>query len=222
MAHCVLVLGGSYDPVHLGHVALARCLTNLLHPDELRIIPAGQPWQKSPLTATAQQRIEMLELAFEDWIGCSISIDKLEIQKALDNQVNYTIETLRQLRSQLGEHVSIVFAIGADQLQNLHTWYQWKDLFSVAHLIAVARPGSSLEIANPDVAAEWKQREMSIHDLRSRATGGTFIEKNLAQDVSATQLRLELKQCNPTTKLPVPHKVLDYLKQHSIYSKNGH
>ncbi|MFZ6848744.1 nicotinate-nucleotide adenylyltransferase [Undibacterium sp. RuRC25W] len=214
---CVLVLGGSFDPVHVGHVALARCLTRLLEPDELRLIPAGQPWQKSALTATSEQRVSMLKLAFEDWTDCPIIIDEQEIQRAEQQQSSYTVDTLRQLRAALGPDTSLIFAMGADQLLNLHTWYQWRDLFEVANLCVAARPGYSLNIASREVAKEWHERLSNAEEMRRQPFGRTTIETDLAVDVSATQLRTELKQHNPTMRLLVPHKVLDYIQQHSIY-----
>ncbi|MBC3884610.1 nicotinate (nicotinamide) nucleotide adenylyltransferase [Undibacterium griseum] len=214
---CILVLGGSFDPVHAGHVALARSLANMLRPDELRIIPAGQPWQKNALTATSEQRVSMLRLAFENWANCPVCIDEQEIQKTRQRQPTYTIDTLRALRSTWGDDVSICFAMGADQLQNLHTWHEWRNLFDVANLCVAARPGFSLDIAAPAVAAEWYRRAVTPDVMRRQAYGGTCIEPELAVDVSATQLRTGLKQHNPTMRLLVPHKVLDYIQQHSIY-----
>ncbi|MBI3285446.1 MAG: nicotinate-nucleotide adenylyltransferase [Burkholderiales bacterium] len=220
LPRCVLVLGGSYDPVHLGHVALACCFADLLQADELRLVPAGQPWQKSGLTASAEHRIRMLELAFTglpELAGVRLVIDQQEIQRALNRQASYSIDTLRNLRAEFGAETSIVFAMGADQLQNLHTWHDWRQLFEVAHLCAASRPGFSLDAVAPEVAQIWQQRAKPAPELRATPFGGTCLVKDLAQDVSATQLRQELKQQHPTTKLLVPHKVLDYLQQHSIY-----
>ncbi|MFZ6657117.1 nicotinate-nucleotide adenylyltransferase [Undibacterium sp. TJN19] len=214
---CLLVLGGSFDPVHLGHLALARCLAEVLKPDELRLIPAGQPWQKNALQANARQRTDMLRLAFAEWDVCPFSIDEQEIRRAEQHQASYTIDTLRQLRIEYGAQAAIIFAMGADQLQNLHTWREWQGLFDYAHLCAASRPGFSLDMTTPDIAGEWNKRALTAQEMRSRPAGGTYLERNLAQDVSATQLRTELKQHNPTTRLLVPHKVLDYLQQHSIY-----
>ncbi|MBR7793372.1 nicotinate-nucleotide adenylyltransferase [Undibacterium sp. FT147W] len=220
--YCALVLGGSFDPVHTGHIALAKHLCDVLKPDELRIIPAGQPWQKSALTATSEQRVSMLKLAFEDWPDCKLIIDAQEIRRAEAHVASYTIETLRELRTELGAQASICFAMGADQLLNLHTWHQWKDLFSVAHLCAASRPGFDINLACPEVTKEWQKRMISPQEMRASAAGGTYLDSSLAVDVSATQLRKELKQHNPTIRLLVTHKVLDYIQQHSIYQNNGY
>lgn len=212
-----MVLGGSFDPVHLGHIALAQSLALAFRPDELRIIPVGQQWQKSELQATAMQRLDMLKLAFEDWQLCPVNIDGQEIVRAEIGKPSYTIDTLHQLRDEVGQQASLIFAMGADQLQNLHTWRNWQGLLDVAHLCAASRPGFSLEIKSPEIAHIWRKNSLSAAEIRNQPAGGTYLEQNLAQDVSATQLRTELKQHNPTTGLLVPHKVLDYLQQQTIY-----
>lgn len=214
---CILILGGSFDPVHQGHIALAENLALALKPDQLRIVPVGQQWQKSGFQASPQQRLTMLKLAFEDWQLCPVVFDEQEIDRAAQGKANYTIDTLLQLRQEFGASASLAFAMGADQLQNLHTWHNWQGLLDIAHLCAASRPGFSLDISSPEIAEVWKQNSLSVEEMRSRPAGGTYLEKNLAQDVSATQLRTELKQHNPTTRLLVPHKVLDYLTQQTIY-----
>ena len=109
---CILLLGGSFDPVHAGHVGLAHYFCTLLHPEQLRLIPAGQPWQKPGLTTLAEHRIAMLKLAFKQW-PIPIHIDSLEIQR---KGPSYTVDTLQELRHSLGEQISLVWIIGADQL----------------------------------------------------------------------------------------------------------
>jgi len=107
----------SFDPVHKGHVALAEHSVELLHPDELRIIPTGNPWQKHGLQAAPSDRVEMVKRAF-DQQTVPVVIDQQEIQRAT---ATYTIDTLQALRAELGPAVSIVFLMGSDQLQHLDT-----------------------------------------------------------------------------------------------------
>jgi nicotinate-nucleotide adenylyltransferase len=157
---CVALLGGSFDPVHNGHVALGALFANLLQPDQLRIIPAGNPWQKGALSAPAADRVRMLELAFAHE-QLAVTIDQQEIQRS---SATYTIDTLRNVRAQLGPEASIVFLMGADQLQHLDTWRDWRALFDLAHIGVAARPGFSLsEAALPEaVATELHQRQGSF------------------------------------------------------------
>ena len=133
--HCVALLGGSFDPVHHGHVALAALFAELLQPDQLRILPA-RPWQKSSLQASDSQRVDMLELAFGGQ-AFPVTIDLREIERG---SATYTVETLRGLRAELGEATSIVFVMGADQLQKLDSWRDWTELFTLANLGVAARP----------------------------------------------------------------------------------
>jgi nicotinate (nicotinamide) nucleotide adenylyltransferase len=144
VSRCIALLGGSFDPVHHGHVALAELFARLLRPDELRLLPAGQPWQKANgLQASAAERVAMLELAFAS-SPAPVTIDTREIARHMPT---YTVETLRELRAELGPDASIVFLMGADQLQKLDTWRDWTDLFGLANFGVAARPGYRLDDA---------------------------------------------------------------------------
>jgi nicotinate-nucleotide adenylyltransferase len=221
---CVLVLGGSFDPVHLGHVGLAKHFIDLLQPDELRLIPAGQPWQKGSLLANAEQRIAMLRLAFEPDIGSKVLIDRQEIERAERQVPSYSIDTLINLRAELGQEASIVFLIGADQLQNLSSWKRWPELFDFAHIVAASRPGFTLDETSigMEVAKVWRDRAGTLAETRNTPAGTTYFEQNLAWDVSATHIRHELKRLSRSSLLTqttslMPPKVLDYIQQHHLY-----
>jgi nicotinate-nucleotide adenylyltransferase len=215
---CVLVFGGSFDPVHCGHVALAQHFIALLQPQELRLIPTGQPWQKNALVASSEDRVEMLKLALTIEVDVPIVIDQQEIQRAERQQSNISIDTLSQLRTEMGEQTCMVFLIGADQLQNLHTWKNWRQLFTLAHICVATRPGFSIDEnnINREVAKEWSERRATLQEIKLEPAGKTFIAHDLAWDVSATDIRRELKQKQQTTSL-IPPKVLDYIQQHHLY-----
>ena len=213
MTRCVAVLGGSFDPVHLGHVALAAAFDDLLQPDTLRVIPA-RPWQKSALQATDAQRLAMLALAFAE-STTPVVIDTQELDRA---GATYTVETLRALRAELGDDVSLVFLIGADQLQRLDTWRDWRALFELANLGVAARPGFSLADAAlpPAVAQELAPRRASPAQLRATPRGLVNVAPSLAVDVSATEIRSALRQ-GTGAKALLPSIVLDYIQQHNLY-----
>ncbi len=214
MTFCVALLGGSFDPVHNGHVALAALFANLLQPDQLRIIPAGNPWQKNGLRATADDRVAMLELAFGQ-AGLSFTVDRQEIERST---ATYTIDTLRNVRAELGPQASVVFLMGADQLQHLDTWRDWRALFDLAHIGVAARPGYSLaEAALPEaVATELQQRQGSLAQLRNNPSGHAYLAENLAMDISSTQVRAALQRGEQANSLISP-VVLDYIQQHNLY-----
>jgi nicotinate-nucleotide adenylyltransferase len=211
---CVALLGGSFDPVHHGHVAVAALFDTLLQPDQLRIIPAGNPWQKSSLQASADDRAAMLELAFAD-AGIKITLDRQEIER---KGASYSIDTLRHVRAELGEQAAIVLLMGADQLQQLDTWRDWRALFELAHIGVAARPGFSLaEAALPiAVATEFQQRQGSLAQLRSTPSGHAYLAQTLDVDISATQVRAALQRGEKANSLISP-VVLDYIQQHNLY-----
>ena len=214
MSLCVALLGGSFDPVHNGHVALGALFAKLLQPDELRIIPAGMPWQKGSLRAPAEDRVKMLELAFGA-AHLKIAVDRQEIERS---SATYTADTLRQVRAQLGPAASIVFLMGADQLQQLDTWREWRSLFDLAHFGVAARPGYSLAEAAlpPAVATELQQRQASLEQLRNTPSGHVYLAQTLDVDISSTQVRAALQRGEQANSLISP-VVLDYIQQHNLY-----
>lgn len=211
---CVALLGGSFDPVHNGHVALASCFTALLQPDELRIIPAGNPWQKHGLQASGKDRVEMVRRAF-DTQQVPVRIDTQEI---LRDSATYTIDTLRAIRAELGPDVSIVFLIGADQLQHLNTWQEWRQMFDYAHLCAASRPGFATDAAHvpEDVMQQFTLRAGTPEQIRNTAHGLACIAPDLAVDIAATDIRAALLRGEHPVSL-VPAGVLDYIEQHHLY-----
>jgi nicotinate-nucleotide adenylyltransferase len=214
MTRCVAILGGSFDPIHNGHIALGTYFAERLKPDELRVIPTGDPWQKDAVQASAEHRIEMIRRAF-DFQHLPITIDRQEIDR---KGATYTIDTLRQLRAELGPQTSIVFLLGADQLQRLDTWKNWQQLFDYAHFCAATRPGYSLDATQlpQAVAEEFARRDGSLEKIRTTANGLTFIGRDLAIDVSASEIRPTLKRGEkPVSQIPAV--VLDYIEQFHLY-----
>lgn len=211
---CVAVLGGSFDPVHNGHVALGDHFVDWLQPDELRIIPTGNPWQKHGLQAAPADRVEMVKRAF-DAQQVPIVIDQQEIRRSTPT---YTIDTLQALRAELGDDVSIVFLMGADQLQHLDTWQGWQHLFNYAHLCAASRPGFGIDAAQvPQVVMkEFTRRAGTRHEIRNTAHGKAYLAPSLEVDISSTEIRSLLQQGARPESL-IPARVLDYIEQHHLY-----
>jgi nicotinate-nucleotide adenylyltransferase len=210
---CIALLGGSFDPVHNGHVALGAHFAGLLQVDELRVIPA-LPWQKTALKATPEQRVAMLQLAFAG-LPCKVVIDRQELDRGT---ATYTIETLRTVRAEVGPDVSLAFLMGADQLQRFDTWQDWQSLFDLAHFCVAARPGFELDASHlpSAVALEFQRRLAGPAELHAQPSGLTYIEPGMAVDVSATGIRAALQRDQEADSL-VPGVVLDYIEQHNLY-----
>lgn len=213
---CTVLLGGSFDPVHEGHVAIARFFCRLLNADELRLIPAGNPWQKRRLYASAEQRIAMLQLAFGG-TALPVVIDRQEVDR---EGPSYTIDTLLALRTELGAEVSLVLVIGADQLAQLDTWREWRHLFDHAHICVATRPGFSFYASKlpQEVAAAFSERQGTPGQIRSTPHGMTYVAHELAFDVSATEIRAALRRGQRPGSL-VPAAVLDYIEKNNMYKE---
>lgn len=217
MAYRIALLGGSYDPVHLGHVALGEYFANLLQVDQLRVIPTGLPWQKASLKASSQQRADMVALAFAGR-PFSVAVDMQEIARGAQGLPTYTIDTLRNVRDELGPQASISFLMGADQLQRLDTWHQWQALFDYAHICVAARPGYDIATAGlpPAVAEAFSRRLGTSEQIRNTPHGLTYLAQDFAVDISATQIRAALQRGEQANSL-IPPLVLDYIEQHHLY-----
>ena len=213
----VALLGGSYDPVHHGHVALGAHFAQLLQADQLRVIPTGLPWQRANLKATPQQRAEMVGLAFAGQ-PFQVDVDMQEIERGQQGLATYTIDTLRQVRAELGPAASISFLMGADQLLRLDTWHEWRALFDYAHICVAARPGFNLATAGlpPAVAEAISRRLGTPEQIRNTPHGLTYLAQDFAVDISATEIRAALQRGESANSL-IPPLVLDYIEQHNLY-----
>ncbi|HEY0845226.1 MAG TPA: nicotinate-nucleotide adenylyltransferase [Noviherbaspirillum sp.] len=209
---CIALLGGSFDPVHNGHVALGSYFARLLIPDELRVIPAGRPWQKQGLRTPAEHRVAMVRLAFSH-LAVPVTIDDQEIRR---DAPTYTIDTLRAIRAEVGPEVSLALVIGADQLHGLPTWKDWQALFDYAHVCAASRPGFNVKQLPPEVARELSRRNATPEQIRRTPHGLTSVTNSLNVDISATQIRNAFEQGDDVGSL-IPAGVLDYIKQHHLY-----
>ena len=214
MTRCVIILGGSFDPIHNGHVALAAYFAGRLNADEIRVIPAGHPWQKQTEITPAEHRIKMIQHAFETK-QLRVIIDTQEIERS---GATYTIDTLRQLREEFGSQASIVFLLGADQVQRLDTWKDWQQLFDYAHLCGASRPGYPLNVSQMPkaVAEEFSRRAGTLEQIRAASHGMTYLAHDLEVETSATDIRAALKR-GETPSLQVPPAVLDYIEKFHLY-----
>lgn len=144
--------GGSFDPVHNGHLAAACAARDQLDA-EVFLLPAGDPPHKAGTHAGADVRAHLLELAVAGMPG--LRVDRRELQRP---GPSYTVETLQQLRTEQGPQAPLAWLVGADSLRQLASWHRWRDLFALAHLVVVARPDAPLDdaalaAAAPDVHA---------------------------------------------------------------------
>ncbi len=223
------IFGGTFDPIHHGHLALATAFAKRLQLNQLIVLPAGQPWQKMHdprnTVADAHHRLAMTRLGV-----AQLDLPETEVIVATDeidrNRSSYTVDTLASWRNQVGAHASLSFLIGADQLVQLDTWHQWPRLFDYAHLCVAARPGFSLAAASPRIAAEVAQRTTPAHALQTQEHGLIFIDTEFALEISATGIRAQIRDSaqalNETTPPSfLPASIWRYIRQHHLYQSES-
>lgn len=189
------LLGGSFDPVHVAHIALARSALQALGLAEVQLIPAANPWQRAALHATAQQRRDMLELAIDGHPG--LAVNPIEIDRG---GATYTIDTLRALP----QDARYVWLLGADQLANFCTWRDWQDIARQVDLAVATRPGTALS-APPALAEHLRSLGRDLQELPFSP-----------MPVSASQIRQRLAQGESTEGLLDP-AVTAYIAAHNLY-----
>ncbi|WP_193087080.1 nicotinate-nucleotide adenylyltransferase [Advenella sp. FME57] len=189
------LLGGSFNPVHVAHLAMARTALRALNLDEVQLIPAGNPWQKQPLRISGTQRLEMLALAIADEPG--IVINDIEINR---EGATYTIDTLRNLP----RDAKYYWLLGTDQLNNFCTWQNWQEITDYVTLTVAWRTGHPLHIP----------QELDV--LLRRDGKGLITLPFKAMDVSSTEIRSRIQQGQDASAF-VPAPVLDYINTHGLY-----
>jgi nicotinate-nucleotide adenylyltransferase len=202
------ILGGTFDPIHIGHLRIAEEVADALALQTVRIIPSGTPPHRLPPTFSAEQRLQFCELA-----TCGnprLQVDAREVHKTT---ASYTVETLEQLRA---EHpfTPIILILGADAFLGLPSWHRWTEVLALAHIALVARPGVDLVAQIPvhlqDIYAERIAPTEVETAVRDKTCGAIVPVEVTALDISATRIRARLKR-NQSVRYLVPDAMLSVL-----------
>ena len=207
------LLGGTFDPIHVGHLALARAARDALRLDEVRLLPTGRSWQKAGVVADATQRLEMVRLALQGEPG--LVADERETRRG---GPSYTVDTLAELRAELGPEPALVLLLGSDQLRNLNTWHRWQALVSLAHLACTQRERVSLADLPAEVEALLQSH--GAQALPDAPAGAIVLFSMPPVPVSATALRAQLARGERPDGL-VPPAVLDYIESQRLYGRTA-
>lgn len=212
------ILGGTFDPVHYGHLRLAQEVADKLRLSEVRFIPSGTPPHRASPGAAAEDRLAMVRLAVA---GNSLfTVDERELRRS---GPGYTVDTLRELREQAGAAQPLVLITGADAFLDLATWSRWHQLFDLAHIAVAYRPGFPVDtwqtrMPQP-LAAEYQSRLMRQPlGVHTAPAGGIVVVPIAALDISATMIRDALRR-GATTRYLLPDAVIQYIQEHSLYSQ---
>jgi nicotinate-nucleotide adenylyltransferase len=205
--------GGTFDPVHLGHLAIARAAAQAFQAPVI-MAPAADPPHRPATGATAQQRAKMLELATagDPWL----QVDCRELER--DGR-SWTVDTLRGLRAELGPHAPLALLLGADSFRSLPTWKSWRELPQLAHFVVAARQsGGDLEALPGELAALVEGRWCSDPQaLLERPAGGLYQLDQPLRGESATAVRSAIAQGEPGWQDWVPRPVASFILEQGLY-----
>lgn len=215
MTIAVGILGGTFNPIHFGHLRMAQELAEQLSLHEVRFIPSANPPHKPTPQVSAEHRAAMVQLAIAD-----NPLFKLDNRELLRTGASYTIDTLQSLRDELGAQASMTLFMGNDAFTKLNTWHRWQDLLSLCHIGLVARPSvpNQTKTGLPKVLESYLQQHYTelADDLAAHPCGFIHMQAITALDISSTAIR-EALQNKHSARYLSPDTVLSYIKEHQLY-----
>ena len=208
----VLVYGGTFDPVHRGHIESVLGVVQLLGDVNAYLVPCKIPAHRPQPVASPEDRLKMLELAIGN--RHQIFVDDSELRR---DGVSYTFDTLAGYRRKLGKTTPLFFLMGYDSWVTLPKWYRWQEIVDLAHLLVLERPG--VKPAIPEPLQSWSEpREVdALGEVIDEASGNICFVSVGQIDVSASGLRQSLVK-GDVVKGDMSPRVLKYVKQQKLYT----
>ena len=207
--------GGTFDPIHFGHLRMAQELAESLHLSAVRFIPAAQPPHKSAPEVSAAHRAAMVRLGIA---GNSLfSCDDRELYR---EGASYTIDTLLSLRDELGADISLVLLIGSDAFTKFDTWHRWQEIIQLCHIALVQRPMVGKQEPLSEALRNFLQSHYTenAEDLHSMPAGFVTMQTVTALDISSTAIRSNLQEQHSARYL-LPDSILEYICTYQLYTK---
>ena len=216
------ILGGTFDPIHHGHLRLAQEALEQCHLAAVRFIPSGTPPHRTAPHASAQQRLDMVRLAIQG--NPQFMVDEHEIYRT---DACYTVATLSALRSELGAQQPLCLLLGSDAFLLLHSWHDWQRLFDLAHIVVMQRGVGSTGDGRPlgnaindgDAALRDAYRARlapSARVLQERPAGAIMVANMSALEISASDIRTRCAEGKNIHYL-LPPAVGEYIQSHGLY-----
>ncbi|MGY1490309.1 nicotinate-nucleotide adenylyltransferase [Methylobacillus pratensis] len=207
------IMGGTFDPIHFGHLRMAQELAEALDLAEVRFIPSATPPHRGQPMTSAKQRAEMVALAI-----ANNPLFKLDTRELEREGYSYTIDTLQSLHEELQDKARLCLLMGMDAFTGVTSWHRWQELLQFAHVIVATRPGAVLPSGNPVLDAFLETHVLSgAQQLPIQAEHGILMQAITALDISATKIRESLAH-GRTPRYLLPDRVLEFICQHDLYS----
>lgn len=210
MTTAVGIFGGTFDPVHFGHLRAAVEAREKLGLADFRLLPAGLPPHRSDTFANGEQRLEMLRLALD---GCTdLRVDDREVRRA---GYSYMVDTLAEIRGEAGE-APLLLMIGQDAANALDRWHEWRRLFDLAHLVVMRRPDAHFNCRG-ELRRQIEGRRVHEAVKLLQQPAGRVLSLEITQlDISSTQIR-SLLATGCSARFLLPDRVIDYICEQGLY-----
>ncbi|MGQ0524138.1 MAG: nicotinate-nucleotide adenylyltransferase [Betaproteobacteria bacterium] len=211
------ILGGTFDPIHYGHLRLAQQVGETLKLAQVRFVPSGTPPHRAAPRLSAPDRLEMVRIAVRE--NALFTVDEREIGRS---GPGYTVDTLRELRREQGAVRPLCLLVGADAFLDFAAWHRWHELFELAHIVVAHRPGYPVDtwqerMPQPlarEYAARALRQPLAVH---LAPAGGIAVIAITALDISATLIR-DIIKSGSSPRYLLPDSVLDYIRSRKLYS----
>ena len=208
----VALFGGTFNPVHNGHLRIATELAELLPVSELRMMPCGISPDIDKKAIPGQQRMKMLQIGIGDE-NPTLTIEAIELQRTTPS---YSIDTVTFIRKNLGPSVPLFLCLGMDALASINSWNRWEQLLDFCHIAVSSRPGFSAPKKGP--LFEWINQHScaDLSKLEERPAGHIYFCDLTMLAVSSTIIRDKVK-CGDSIRYMAPDGVVNYIQQHRLY-----
>ena len=211
-ARALGVLGGAFDPVHIGHLRGAIAVREHLGLERVDLLPAAQSPLKDAATVTAADRLAMLEAAVRGVPG--LGIDARELAR---EGPSYTVDTLIELRREVGQVLPLIWIVGTDILPALPRWSRWQQLLELAHLVILERPGAD---SPPLAVTQWlDQHRIDQNALLTSAAGGVMTLHQPVLDIASSDIR-PLLAAGRDPRFLLPDVVMEYISLHKLFMRD--
>lgn len=209
------ILGGTFDPIHFGHLRTALDIRQGLGLHEIRILPCHIPGHRASPIEKTEHRLEMIRLAIDDEPG--LLLDPRECEK---DQTSYTVHTLLEMREELGPDHSICLIMGMDSFCTLPHWHRWQEILTLCNIIVAHRPGSHFGTQVPLSSLLSRCRISHPSMLLEQPAGGIWMQHATNIAISSTQIRQLISQ-RKSARYLLPDAVWNYIQANQLYQFNS-
>lgn len=206
--------GGTFNPVHFGHLRTALEIKDSLKLEEIKFVPCSWPPHKADPSVSAQTRVRMLESAIQNEAG--FSIDTRELTR---NKPSFTVDSLTSFRREY-PHKTFALVIGMDSFIGLPTWHSWKTLFDLAHVVVIFRPGTSPLFVEPLKSMIRQNQVLTADQLKTRSNGLIYFQKVTQLNISASEIR-NLIRNQKSPRYLLPDVVWEMIRSKRLYQNEA-